>query len=98
MTAMKPKTDRAMKLLGSFDAVVPDVIESMMRESGMAGSSLPGLAAGIRTQVDSYRLSFSHGVHALAPQEAESVRVLMMALVAAAKERQLGLSPYGDLN
>ena len=95
---MKPETNGAMKLLESFNAVVPDVIEAMMRESGMARRGMAPIAAGIRAQVNSYLASIDGGAHAVAPREAETVRVLMMALVAAAKERQRGRSPDWSLN
>ena len=47
---MKPKTNGAVKLLESFNAVVPDVIEAMMRESGMARTGMAPIAAGIRAR------------------------------------------------
>ena len=88
MTTMKPKARRAMKLLDSFHAGVPDVIETMMSESGMMRDGMAGIAARIRGQVNDYVSSISRSGDALAPREAESVRVLITVLVAAAKERQ----------
>ena len=95
---MKPKTDLAMKLLGSFEAVVPDVIEAMMRACGMRPVGRAEKAARIRTQVDGYLSSICRSADDLTPRQRRSVGVLMMALVAAAKERESGLSPYELLN
>jgi hypothetical protein len=95
---MKPKTDRALKLLESFNAVVPDVIEEMMREAGMPRGGTGGVAAGIRAQVNGYLAAVGEGGRPLRPRQLETVRVLMIVLVAAAKERQCGPSPYPALN
>jgi hypothetical protein len=95
---MKPKTQRAIELLDCFQAVYPDVIQTMMRESGMSGKGSARIAVGIRLQINSYLSSVSHGAAAPAPGEAETVRELMTALIAAARQRQFGLSPYGSLN
>jgi hypothetical protein len=83
-----------MKLLDSFHAVVPDVIEIMMRESGMSRNGMT--ATAIRAQVNNYLSSISRSAHALTAKEAETVRVMMITLVAAARERQIVISrPMG---
>ena len=65
----------------------------------MARGGMAPIAAAIRAQVNSYLASVAgEGGHAAAPREAETVRVLMMALVAAAKERQCGRLPDWALN
>ena len=95
---MKPKTDHAMKLLGSFDAVVPDVIEAMMRESGMTPVGMAEKAAGIRTQVNGYLSSICRNPGDLTPKQMRTVGLLMIVLVTAAKEQEFGLSRYEGLN
>jgi hypothetical protein len=55
-------------------------------------------AAGIRSQVDGYLSSICGGAQDLTPGQTKTVGLLMMALVAAEKERELGLSPYECLN
>ena len=85
-----------MKLLASFDAVVPDVIETMMRACGMQPVGRAETAAGIRTQVNGYLSSVGRGDGT--PGQTRTVGRLIMALVAGAKEREAGLSPYECLN
>jgi hypothetical protein len=95
---MKPKTKRAMTLLGSFEAVVPDVIEAMMRESGMTPVGMAEKASGIRTQVNDYLSSICRTAHDLTPRQVRTVGLLLIVLVAAAKEQEFRLSPYEGLN